>query len=97
MKTILLSTYVISLSEVLYWILPFYIILLIICNIYYKSQSNRYKLRKITIFNFFNPFKDICSSENPAYIFMFILSLLIYILYTLSLNTLSKHNFIFTF
>jgi hypothetical protein len=96
MKTFLLTTYIINFSDILYWSLPPIFIFLITCNIFYyfNKRSNDVK---ITIRNFWNPYKDVGYKENPLYVFMTIFSILFTVLYFLILNFISKHNIIFTF
>lgn len=95
MKTILLATYIINISNILYYLLPFIAILLITCNIfYYNLKETKYK--KITIFNFWNPYKNM-GYDNNLYAFATIITFLTTIVYFSILYGLSKNNFIFTF
>jgi|694.fasta_scaffold145460_5 hypothetical protein len=95
MKTILLKTYIINFGTIFYYLIPFIIILLITCNIFYYLNKKDYD-KKITIFNFWNPYKNL-GYDNGLYGIVTIVTLLISLLYFLILDILSKHEFILTF
>lgn len=94
MKTFLLTTYIINFADILYWILPPIFIFLITCNLFY--YYNKRKSDKITIRNFWKPYKDI-PNDNSLYVPITLFSVLIIGVFFIILDFISKHSFIFTF